>query len=171
RDETTTAIAVDGGNRKWLGTRNGVWLFDAFGETPIHNFTTANSPLPSNEILDIEIHPVTGEVFFATPRGIVSFRSDATESTHSFSEVRIFPNPVLSTFTGQVSISGLTTDARVKITDISGKLIWETSANGGTATWPMCDYNGRRAATGMYLVIAISQDGSDSIVGKIAVVN
>jgi ligand-binding sensor domain-containing protein len=171
RDETTTAIAVDGGNRKWLGTHNGVWLFDAFGETPIHNFTTGNSPLPSNEILDIEIHPITGEVFFATTRGIVSYRSDATESSGSFSNVKIFPNPVLSTFTGQVSISGLATDARVKITDIAGKLIWETSANGGTATWHVRDYNGRRAATGMYLVIAISQDGLDSVVGKIAVVN
>lgn len=171
RDETTTAMAVDGGNRKWLGTRNGVWLFDAFGETPIHNFTTTNSPLPSDEILDIEIHPVTGEVFFATPRGIISYRSDATESSGSFSNVKIFPNPVLSTFAGQVSISGLATDARVKITDIAGKLIWETSANGGTATWHVRDYNGRRAATGMYLVIAISQDGLDSVVGKIAVVN
>jgi ligand-binding sensor domain-containing protein len=171
RDETTTAMAVDGGNRKWLGTRNGLWLFDAFGETPIHNFTTTNSPLPSNEILDIEVHPVTGEVFIATPRGIVSYRSDATESSGTFSSVKIFPNPVLPTFTGQVSISGLATDARVKITDIAGKLIWETSANGGTATWHVRDYNGRRAATGMYLVIAISQDGLDSVVGKIAVVN
>lgn len=171
RDETTTAMAVDGGNRKWLGTRNGVWLFDAFGETPIHNFTTDNSPLPSNEILDVEIHPVTGEVFFATPRGIVSYRSDATESSGSFTNVKIFPNPVLSTFSGQVSISGLATDARVKITDIAGKLIWETSANGGTATWHVRDYNGNRAASGMYLVIAISQDGLDSVVGKIAVVN
>lgn len=171
RDETTTAMAVDGGNRKWLGTRNGVWLFDAFGETPILNFTTTNSPLPSNEILDIEVHPVTGEVFLATPRGIVSYRSDATESSAAFSNVKIFPNPVLSTFAGQVSISGLATDARVKITDIAGKLIWETSANGGTATWNVRDYNGRRAATGMYLVIAISQDGLDSVVGKIAVVN
>ena len=171
RDETTTAMAVDGGNRKWLGTRNGLWLFDAFGETPIHNFTTTNSPLPSNEILDIEVHPVTGEVFIATPRGIVSYRSDATESSGTFSSVKIFPNPVLPTFTGQVSISGLATDARVRITDIAGKLIWETSANGGTATWNVRDYNGRRAATGMYLVIAISQDGLDSVVGKIAVVN
>ncbi|WKZ59276.1 MAG: two-component regulator propeller domain-containing protein [Cyclobacteriaceae bacterium] len=171
RDETTTAMAVDGGNRKWLGTRNGLWLFDAFGETPIHNFTTTNSPLPSDEILDIEIHPVTGEVFFATPRGIISYRSDATESSGTFSNVKIFPNPVLSTFTGQVSISGLATDARVKITDIAGKLIWETSANGGTAIWHVRDYNGRRAATGMYLIIAISQDGLDSVVGKIAVVN
>ncbi|MBX2964575.1 MAG: T9SS type A sorting domain-containing protein [Cyclobacteriaceae bacterium] len=171
RDETTTSIAVDGGNRKWLGTRNGVWLFDAFGETPVHHFTVVNSPLLSDEISDIEIHPVTGEVFFATPKGIVSFRADATESTAAFASVKIFPNPVTPTFTGRVSISGLATDARVKITDISGRLIWETSAHGGTATWHVRDYNGNRAATGMYLVIAIAQDGLDSVVGKIAVVN
>lgn len=171
RDETVTAIAVDGGNRKWMGTQRGLWLFDPFGEKQILNFNIANSPLLSDRIVDIEIQPITGEVFFATDKGIASYRSDATMSKTTFDLVKIFPNPVTAEFTGQVSISGLATDARVKITDIAGKLIWETLANGGTATWHVRDYNGKRAATGMYLVIAISQDGSNSVIGKIAVVN
>lgn len=171
RDETVTAIAVDGGNRKWLGTQRGAWLVNPFGEEEIYRFNTANSPLPEDRIADIEVHPVSGEVFFATSKGIVSFRSTATQGEATFSEIRIFPNPVTADFTGLVSITGLTTDAHVKITDISGKLIWQTRASGGSATWNVRDYNGRRAATGIYLVIAVAEDGSHSIIGKVAVVN
>ena len=171
RDEKITAIEVDGGNRKWIGTERGVWLFNPTGEELIHNFTTENSPLLSNYIEDIEINPITGEVFFATNRGMVSYRSDATASTNAFQSVKIFPNPVTGDFAGSISISGLATDAFVKITDVSGKLIWETNANGGTATWNIRDYNGSRAATGVYLVFAASVDGRESVVGKIVVVN
>lgn len=171
RDDKVTAIAVDGGNRKWMGTERGVWLFDATGEKMIYNFTATNSPLLSNVIRDIEIDGKTGEVFFITDKGICSFRSDATESSTAFQRIKIFPNPVLSTFVGTVGISGLATDATVKITDISGKLIWETQAKGGTATWNVQDYNGRRASTGIYLVFAATSDGSEGEVGKIAVVD
>lgn len=171
QDETITAIEVDGGNRKWIGTQRGLWLFDAFGEKEIYNFRTQNGPLPSNVIVDLEVQPVTGELFVGTDKGIVSYRAEATESTIAFGTVKIFPNPVTAQFTGAVSISGLATDALVKVTDISGRLIWETTANGGTATWHVRDASGNRAATGMYLVIAIAQDASESIVGKIAVIN
>lgn len=171
RDEKVTAIAIDGGNRKWMGTEKGVWLFNEFGEDQIYNFNTTNSPLLSNVITDLEINDPTGEVFMMTNAGIVSFRSDATPGDVSFNEVKIFPNPVTNQFNGQVGISGLVMDAIVKITDVSGKMIWETKANGGSATWNVRDYNGRRAATGIYLVFAITQDGTESMVGKIAVVN
>jgi ligand-binding sensor domain-containing protein len=170
KDDKVTAIAVDGGNRKWMGTERGVWLFSPSGEELIHNFTEENSALLSNNIKDIEINASTGEVFFATDRGVVSFRSDASESVSQFGQVKIFPNPVLSNFTGTVGITGLATDATVKITDVSGKLVWQTRANGGTASWNVEDYNGRRAATGIYLVFAATQDGAESVVGKIAVV-
>jgi ligand-binding sensor domain-containing protein len=171
RDEKVTAIAVDGGNRKWMGTERGVWLFNPAGDAAIANFTKANSPLLSDKIVDIEVHPVSGEVFFSTDKGLVSFRSDATESTNAFREVKIFPNPVLANFSGEVGISGLATDAVVKITDVSGKLIFETMANGGTASWNVRDHYGRRVPTGVFLVFAVTADGSESIVGKIAVVN
>lgn len=167
--ESVTALEVDGGNRKWMGTQNGVWLFSPTGEELVYNFTEANSPLPSNKIIDIEIEPQTGEVFIATDRGVVSFRGDATTGS-DFQNVKIFPNPVTPNFNGTVGISGLAADAYVKITDVSGKLIWQTQANGGTATWNARDYNGRRASTGVYLIFSASQDGSESFVGKIAVI-
>lgn len=171
RDEYVTAIEVDGGNRKWIGTENGVWLFDEFGEGQIHNFNTANSPLLSNKIVDLEINSKSGELFIMTDAGIASFRADATEGESTFDKIKIFPNPVTNQFNGQVGISGLVADAIVKITDVSGKLVWQAKANGGSTAWDVRDYNGRRAATGMYLVFCISQDGTESMVGKIAVVN
>jgi hypothetical protein len=171
RDDRITAIEVDGGNRKWIGTENGVWLFNSTGEALIFNFTEENSPLLSNRIRDIEINPITGEVFFATDRGIVSYRGDATSSTTEFLPIKIFPNPVAGDFSGMVSISGLATDAYVKITDVSGKLVWQTQANGGTATWNVRNFNNTRASTGVYLVFAASLDGSERAVGKIVVID
>lgn len=170
RDDRVTAIAVDGGNRKWMGTERGVWLFGPDGETLIYNFTVENSPLLSNVIRAIEVDPRSGEVFFATDKGLVSFRAEATAGGNTFQSVKIFPNPVTPDFTGVVGISGLATDATVKITDISGKLIWQSQANGGTATWNLQDYTGRKARTGIYLVFAATSDGAESVVGKIAVV-
>jgi streptogramin lyase len=171
RDEKILAIEVDGGNRKWMGTERGVWLFDPIGESQVYNFSTTNSPLLSNKIVDIEINQKSGEVFFMSDVGVASFRSDATTSSGVFEKIKIFPNPVTANFNGLVAISGLATDAIVKITDIAGKLVWQTNANGGTATWNVRDYNGNRASTGMYLLISTSQDGSESVVGKIAVVD
>jgi ligand-binding sensor domain-containing protein len=170
KSETITAIEVDGGNRKWMGTKNGVWLFNPTGESLVYNFTTSNSPLISNVINDIEINDETGEVFFATDKGIVSYRGDATEGSSAFTGIKIFPNPVTHAFNGTVGITGLASDAIVKITDVSGKLIWQTQANGGTATWSLLDNNGRRTSTGIYLVFAATPDGSENIVGKIAII-
>lgn len=170
-NEKVRTIAVDGGNRKWMGTERGAWLFNATGEELISFFTAENSPLPSNDIRAIEVNDATGEVFIATSRGLCSFRSDATESTALFSEVKIFPNPVNREFSGLVGITGLASDAIVKITDVSGKLVWQSQANGGTASWNVQDAFGRRVSTGIFLVYAVTQDGSESVVGKIAVIN
>ena len=168
--QSITSIKVDGGNRKWIGTNDGLWLFGETGESLVFRFTTDNSPLPSDEIIELEIEDRTGEVFIATSKGIVSFRSTATPGTRTHQQVKVFPNPVTRDFTGMVGISGLTNNAIVKITDISGKLIFETTAQGGTATWNGRDYNGRRAATGIYLILSADSSGEETFVGKIAVI-
>jgi len=169
--EEITAMEVDGGNRKWIGTSNGLWLFGEAGESLIFKFTTENSPLPSNKIIDLEIEGTSGEIFIATDKGVVSFRGTATTGTPTHESVKIFPNPVNSNFDGIIGISGLANNALVKITDISGKLIYETRAQGGTATWNARGYNGRRASTGVYLVFSTTADGEETFIGKIAVVN
>lgn len=169
-NEMITCIKVDGGNRKWVGTKNGLWLFNDDATEIIANFTVQNSPLLSNNITDVEIHEKTGEVFIGTDKGIISYRGTATESKKEHSNVKVFPNPVRPDFTGLVGISGLTTDAVIKITDIYGNLIYETKAEGGTAVWNAKNYNGEKANTGIYLIYSASEDGEESFVTKIAVV-
>lgn len=169
-NEFITCLKVDGGNRKWIGTRNGLWLVDEDGQKLFYQFTVANSPLPSNHIKAIDINGKTGEIFVSTTNGIASFRSTATEPERGHKNVKIFPNPVRGNFNGQVGITGLSYKCQVKITDISGKLIYEMPSDGGTAVWNVRDYNGRRAATGVYLVFSSTEDGDDTFIGKIAVI-
>lgn len=169
--EYITTLAVDGGNRKWVGTRNGIWLFEDNAEAQILRFTASNSPLPSNNILDIAINDQNGEVFILTDRGLLSYRGKASEGKPGHQNVKIFPNPVPPGFGGMVGMEGLVRDATLKITTISGKLVRQVRANGGTAVWNLLDYNGGRVASGIYLVFSSSDDGSETFVGKIAVVN
>lgn len=171
RDEFITSIAVDPGNRKWFGTQtSGLWLFSETGEELVYNFTVDNSPLPSNNIISLTIEPQSGELFIGTDKGTVSFRSDATEGTDQHANVTISPNPVQSNANRDVVINGLVNNALVKITDVSGKLVREVRAQGSTALWNSRDYNGQRVQTGVYLVFSSNADGSETFVGKIAVI-
>ncbi len=170
RDETITSISLDGGNRKWFGTNNGAWLFSEDASNQFLHFTVENSPLFSNQILDIIVQDQTGEVFFATPNGIISYRGTSTVAKTDFSKVKIFPNPVRPEFGGVVAIEGLTQDATIKITDISGRLVFETNSFGGTATWNGADYNNAKSKSGVYLVYVSNRDGSEGFVGKIVFV-
>lgn len=166
-------IFVDGGNRKWMATYGaGAYLISADGYTIQKHFLKANSPLLSDNILSVTIHPDMGNVYFGTEQGIISYRGDATEATDNFSEqVYAFPNPVRPENTGPITIAGLAKDSELKITDISGQLIYQTRSNGGTATWNGNNFNGVRAKTGTYLVFAANSDGSEKIVTRIMVIN
>ena len=171
RDEFVTAVAIDPGNRKWIGTRtNGIWLFSETGEEQVFHFTADNSPLLSDNITAIKVHPGSGEVFIGTDKGLVSFRSDATQGTSRHENVEIYPNPVRPGFNRDVVINGLVNNALVKITDVSGKLVREIRAQGSTALWNSRDYNGQRVKTGVYLVFSTNRDGTETFVGKIAVI-
>ena len=161
-------IEIDGANRKWFATNNsGVIVTSASGVEEIYHFTTENSPLFSNKVLDIEMNDVTGEVFFATEKGIISMRSESTQGNTDFSEVLVFPNPVKPDYSGPITIKGLITDAVVKITDVSGNLIYETVALGGQAVWDGKSFDGQKAHTGVYLVFCSDQEGTISHVTKL----
>jgi Two component regulator propeller len=170
QDEEVRALAVDGANRKWVGTRNGVWLISADGEKVIKRFTAENSPLLSNEIIRIAINPVTGEVFFSTFNGICSYRSTATEGTEKTAEVLVFPNPVPSGYKGQIAIRGLAANSFVKITELNGRLVYQTRALGGQAVWNGTDYNGSRVSSGVYFVLVTDELGVEKARTKIVFV-
>ena len=163
-------IAVDGGNRKWVGTDNGVWLLSPDAQTIIYRFTVDNSPLPSNTVRKIAIDKVTGDVYIGTDAGLISYRSTATEGGTANQDVKIFPNPVKSGYEGTIAINGLVANADVRITDINGQLVYKTTAFGGQAVWNGLDYTGHRPQTGVYLVFISSSDGSQTYAGKIVFV-
>jgi len=171
KTETITSIAVDGANRKWLGTASsGAYLLSADGTTQIKNFNEQNSPLLSNSIISLAVDNKTGEIWFGTSKGIQSYRGNATMGEEKFKKVYTFPNPVRADFKGNVTITGLIRDSQIRITDISGDLVYETVSDGGQATWDLTTYNGHRVATGVYLVFCASKDGSQSCVTKMLVI-
>lgn len=166
-----TAIALDGANRKWIGTRNdGVYLVSADGLETIYHFNADNSPLFSNEIRSIAVSPSSGEVYIATYYGIISFHGDATEPEQSMSQISVYPNPVRPAYNGSVTMNGFTDGAYVKITDINGRLLYSTRSVGGSVIWNCRNLDGQKASTGVYVVWAVSEDGKEKAVARIAVV-
>lgn len=169
--ERVNCIAVDGGNRKWIGTQNsGVFLVSEDGTEVLENFTTENSPLFSDCIQSIAIHPQTGEVFIGTDKGIISYQGDATEGSEDYTSVHAYPNPVRPDFDDKVIITGLMDQSEVKITDLAGNLIYRSTCIGGQLTWDCRNAQGRRVATGVYLVLAATPNAKESVVTKIMVV-
>lgn len=166
--QIVTSIAVDGANRKWIATESGgVFLMSADGTKEIQHFTSENSPLLSDNVTGVTIDPLTGEVFFSTGKGIVSYRGEAIEGTDEMGDVYAYPNPVQPGYSGPIAIQGLVRDADVKITDISGNLVYQTTALGGQAIWNGNNFQGERAASGVYLVFITNEDGTETRVTKI----
>ncbi|MCC6251621.1 MAG: T9SS type A sorting domain-containing protein [Bacteroidia bacterium] len=170
--EIIKCIAVDGANRKWIGTaNNGVYLVNADGTKELEHFTKDNSPLLSNTINDLEIDGASGEIYMATANGIISYKYTATQADEDFDDVYAYPNPVKPGYEGLIAIKGLARDCDVKITDISGRLIYATKALGGQAIWDGKNFDGRKAQTGVYIVFCTNSDGSKTKTTKIFLAN
>ncbi len=169
-NENISTIVVDGANRKWFGTQNGVYLISEDGTETINHFTTENSPLISNSINSISINPESGEVFIATDKGIVSYLGTATEGKESYNSVTAFPNPVKPGYEGVITITGLIENSTTTITDISGKLVYQSISTGGQLVWNGRNINNKKVSSGIYLVFATNEDGDKSLATKIMIV-
>lgn len=170
----TNGIAIDGGGRKWFATiGNGVFLVSADNMTQLQHFTAENSPLLSNNVQYISINHSSGEVFFLTDKGLCSYIADATVASDDMQKdnVYAYPNPVEPGYTGLITVVGLSFDADVKILTSSGRLVAQGRSNGGTFTWDGCDQQGKRVASGVYMVAAATSDGNKGIVCKLAIIN
>lgn len=169
--EDVTCITVDGANRKWIGTqKSGIYLVADDGLKTYHSFNTDNSPLPSNYINSIAIDPDNGEVFIATDKGIVSYKGKATEGAEDFGKIYTYPNPVREDYTGDITITGLIKDSNIKITTVSGKLVYETRSLGGKAYWNGKNFQGEKVKTGIYIAYISSEDGLKTETTKIMIV-
>jgi len=172
KNEIVTCIAVDGADRKWMGTLNsGVFLISPDGTEQILNFNESNSPLYSNSIVSIAIDDLTGEVYFGTNRGIISYRSDAIDGKNGYGNIYAYPNPVRETYDGPITITGLIEDSNVKITDISGHLVYETTSMGGQAIWNGKTFSGDRVHTGVYLIFCSDKNAQKTKVAKLLFIN
>ena len=172
-DVNITCITIDGGNRKWMGTSgNGVYLLSSDGIEMIEHFTTENSPLISDNIESIAIDGSTGEVFFGTDAGLVSYLGTATDPAGSLSDdnIKVYPNLVRPEYTGRISITGLMRDTDVKIVSASGYLVNSGTSVGGEYTWDGKNKGGKRVASGVYYVLASDAEGNSGAVAKILVI-
>lgn len=170
---TVTAIAVDGANRKWIGTSgDGLYLISADGITTLHHFTTDNSPLISNNIWSIACHPKNGEVFIGTDLGLMSYHSDASEAEESLSRdnLRVYPNPVRPDYSGPIVLDGLVYDSDIKVVSTSGHVVAAGTSVGGTFTWNGRGPSGQRVGSGIYYFMVATPDGNQTTVAKVAVV-
>lgn len=170
-EQFITDIVVDGANNKWVGTADsGVFQFSSDGQQTLHRFNSSNSPLPSNTINDIDINPTTGEVFFATDKGMVSYKGTSTAASTDLNSVNVYPNPVRPEFEGTVKVSGLSNKCNVKITDIEGNLVYETISQGGTIEWDTTAFGNYKVASGVYIIFISSQEGTDTTVKKVMII-
>jgi hypothetical protein len=167
-----TDIIVDGANRKWIATSNsGLVLLSEDGSEIIEQHTAENSPLISNNILNIKLNNETGELFIITDKGLVSYRTDATYEDPDYKNVVVFPNPARPDFDGPITIQGIRFNSDVKITDVAGNLVYKTTSNGGTATWNGKTLDGVKVPTGVYLIWTAANEGKGRQVGKVLIVN
>ncbi|MCR5820344.1 MAG: hypothetical protein K6F94_05290 [Bacteroidaceae bacterium] len=165
------AIAIDGANRKWFATSSGVYLISADCQEQLAHFSTENSPMPSDVVFDIAIDDESGTVFFATEKGVCSYVSDATTGVEELKsdDLLVYPNPVAPDYEGPITVRGLTYGCEVKIVSPTGQLIWSGVSNGGTFTWNGCGRNGRRVASGVYIIIANTSDGKKAVTARVAI--
>lgn len=166
--ESVTAFAIDGANRKWVGTENaGVFLFTSDGQEQLLHFTAENSPLFSNNIYSLAIDGKTGQVYIGTDKGLLSYQGDAVEGKESCSDVEVYPNPVQTGYMGPVAIKGIAANGTIKITDVSGNLVYQTEALGGQAIWNGNNLSGERVSTGVYLIFAMDPEGTNTCTSKV----
>ncbi len=159
--EKVTSIVVDGANRKWIGTESGgLFLVSSDGTEQILNLNTTNSPLFSNNITGLALNPRNGELFIGTEKGMLSYMTSSSAPRSSFESVYAFPNPVEPAYSGLITIRGLVYNSDVKITDASGRLVYEATSNGGDVVWNGKDLNGSQVHSGLYVVMCTKADGS-----------
>ncbi|WP_111660641.1 type IX secretion system anionic LPS delivery protein PorZ [Olleya aquimaris] len=182
-----TDIEVDGANNKWIATLDtGLYYFSSDGQETIFHFTTDNSPLPTNDILDVDIDNVNGIIYIATEKGLVSFKSDSSKPKDNLQNAFVFPNPVRPGFdivSEKVKIRDISDNVNIKIVDIEGNLVAEAESrtnsrfkgynleiDGGTALWNGKNLGGNIVASGVYLIMLNDLDTFETKVLKVMVV-
>jgi len=169
----TTAICIDGANRKWIGTMNdGIFLIGSDNKETIEHFTTDNSPLLSNYIMSIEVNNLTGEVYIGTADGLNTYGGNATKAEEKLSDsaISVYPNPVMPEYDGYITITGLTYQSKVKVISTSGRLIYSGISDGGSFTWDGTGGDGKKVSSGIYHILVTDKNGNNGAVSKVTII-
>ena len=170
-NERITDIVVDGANRKWMSTDGGgVFLLSEEGTQTIFSFSKNNSPLFSDVVDALAINNNSGEVYMASRDGILGFKSTATSANIQFKALEVFPNPVRPEYQGNIAVRGMMKNSEVKIVDASGFPIKTVFSNGGQAIWDGFDNNNQKVESGVYYVLATSEDGYSKAKSKVLII-
>lgn len=174
KNEVITSIAIDGANRKWIGSRRGIFVQEPTGDEEILRFTTKNSALFDDIILDIAIDQSSGVVYVASNKGIQSYRNTATEGvTYVKKDIEVYPNPHKPEHLGPVAINKLAKNAWVKIVSPDGHIVHQSRAIGGQAVWDTKDLNGRPVSSGVYLIYSTDVENefkANTVAGKVIII-
>ncbi len=168
-------VAVDPSNRIWFATDNGAYVVEeeaTGGFNIVRHFRADNSPLLSDAVSRIVADGRTGRVFLNTDRGLISYQSGSIDPSRQAEDLFIYPNPVViqDDSAPVINIRGLVEATQLRIVTAAGELIAEMSTRGGQVSWDGRDRSGHLVGSGMYLVIAVGENGEGRSVGKVAVV-
>ena len=172
REQQIYSIVVDPLNNKWVGTTEGVFLLSPDGTSILAQYTVENTDgkLADNEVQSIAFDRTSGTVYFGTERGLSSLGTSAPAPLPSFDELVIRPNPFYVPSPAGVTIDGLVQNSSLKIMSVDGQVIKDIKSPGGRiAFWDGTDARGNYVSTGVYVIVAFSENGSQVAVGKVAV--
>ncbi len=173
-DEYVTAIDIDGGNRKWFGTNNGIFVHSPDGQVQEFHYNEDNSPLFSNNISTINVDRANGVVYIGTGSGLNVLQTDVKKGGDFHeSEITVYPNPVYPDYSGPIAFDGFAQDSDFRITDVSGRLVYRDKTEGGQAVWYGEDLTGDYVKSGVYLIWGATDDinQSDGVVGKVLIIS
>jgi len=171
RDVNVSTIAVNSANQKWIGSANqGIWLLNEDGSEIIERFTTENSPLLSNNIEDIAINDLTGEVFISTDLGLVSYTEISKEPVSSMDKLKVYPNPFVYSRHEHIIIEDLSDETTIRVVGADGSNFREIATRGGRIQWDGLDSFGNQLSSGVYFLVAIDENGGEKGIGKVVIV-
>jgi len=164
-------ICVDALNQKWVGTNEGAVLLSPDGTQVLTNLTVENTQgkLIDNNISSIAVDQRTGTVYFGTSFGLASLTTPAAAPKASFDGLKVYPNPFRVPGSVPLTVDGLMQNSSIRILTSDGKLVRDIRSPGGRiGFWDGKDAEGIDVASGIYLVVAYTEDGQVAN-GKVAV--
>jgi len=173
REQYVNDIAVDPLGNKWVGTKEGVFVLSTDGTQLLNQYSVSNTDgkLISDDVRAIAFDDRRGIVYFGTENGLSSLTTTAMAPLETFVELSLYPNPFRLPRDQLLNIDGLVRNSGIKILSIDGRLVREFASPGGRiAFWDGRDAAGTFVSSGIYLVVAISENGEEVTRGKVAVV-